>query len=110
MDPSWKYCPVCIAPLCGWLVELVEDRAGAVYAIHEGKSFVGSGADCELRILGKEMCRQHVYLTAERESCTVVDMGNGGAIKVNKAVISKAALIDGDMLEVGGYTFEIKLL
>ena len=25
MDPSWKFCPVCIAPLAGWLVALKDD-------------------------------------------------------------------------------------
>lgn len=40
LDRSWKYCPVCLAPLRGWLVAIHEDQFVKFYTIHEGKSFV----------------------------------------------------------------------
>jgi len=84
MDPSWKYCPVCLSPLAGWLVTLDESgRHEKFYTIHEGKSFIGSGADCEIRILGDGLSRQQAYLTITDGMCTIVDLGNGTSMQVN---------------------------
>jgi len=111
MDPSWKHCPVCLAPLSGWLVHLKEGKACKAYTIHEGKSFIGSGADCEIRILDANLSRQQAYLVIADSMCSIVDMGNSGvAMKVNKTDAVKTTLIDGDIIEFGDNTFKIKLL
>lgn len=110
MDPSWKLCPVCLAPLRGWFVELQNDKIGKVYTIHEGKSFVGSGADCEIRILGGNLSRQHSYLSIAENTCSIVDLGNSFPIMVNNTATVKTTLIDGDIVSLGDITFKIKLL
>lgn len=111
MDPSWKRCPVCLAPLCGWLVQLKEDKPNKVYTIHEGKSFIGSGVDCEIRIIDGNLSRQHAYLTVADNMCSLVDLGNGASpIQVNKTDSVKATLIDGDIIQLGDSNFKIKLL
>jgi len=111
MDPSWRRCPVCLAPLSGWLVLLNEDKAKKVYTIHEGKSFIGSGADCEIRILNANLSRQQAYLVIADGMCSIVDMGNSGTpLRVNNVDSVKAALIDGDIIQLGDSTFKIKLL
>jgi hypothetical protein len=110
MDPSWKYCPVCLAPLRGWLVRMEEnDKPGRVYAVHEGKSFIGSGADSEIRVTDGRLARQHAYL-AIAEMCTIVDLGNGPAMTVNNIETVKSALIDGDIIRLADAAFKIKLL
>jgi pSer/pThr/pTyr-binding forkhead associated (FHA) protein len=113
MDPSWKKCPVCLAPLSGWLVHLKKNRPAKVYTIHEGKSYIGSGADCEIRILGCGLSRQHVYLTVSDTdgTCTMVDLGNSSnPIQVNNNDMVKTTLIDGDIIRFGDDLFKIKLL
>lgn len=110
MDPSWKQCPVCLAPLSGWLVQLKDDRPGKIYTIHEGKSFIGSGADCEVRILDGKLSRQHAYLTIADSICSIVDMGNGAPLQVNNSDAVKTTLIDGDIIKLGEISFKIKLL
>ena len=111
MDPSWKWCPVCLAPLAGWiLVVEKDDTIRKFYTIHEGKSFLGSGADCEVRILNQGLCRQQAYLTIIDSVCTIVDMGNGGPMKVNNIETTKTTLIDGDVISFGESTLKIKLL
>jgi hypothetical protein len=110
MDPSWKCCPVCLAPLRGWFVRITEGGAcGDVYAIHEGKSFIGSGAGCEIRVPHGGLARQHAYLSVA-ESASVVDLGNGPAMKVNNIETVKSTLIDGDVIELAGALFKIKLV
>lgn len=111
MDSSWKVCPVCIAPLAGWLVLLKEDgSAEKYYTLHEGKSFIGCGADCEIRILNAGLSRQQAYLSIIDGECSLVDLGNGTPIQVNNSEQVKAMLIDGDILKMGEKQFKIKLL
>ncbi|MDD7459929.1 MAG: FHA domain-containing protein [Spirochaetales bacterium] len=111
MDPSWKYCPVCLAPLAGWLLALNEDgKANKFFTIHEGKSFIGSGADCEIRILKMGLARQQAYITIIDGLCTIVDLGNGSGLKVNNMETSRTNLIDGDLIEFGSAVFKIKLI
>ncbi len=111
MDPSWKVCPVCIAPLAGWLVMLKDDgNVEKYYTLHEGKSFIGSAADCEIRVLNAGLPRQQAYLSIFEGECSLVDLGNGTPIKVNNIDSVKTMLIDGDILEMGEKQFKIKLL
>lgn len=111
MDPSWKYCPVCLAPLAGWFVAL--DNKGVpkkFYTIHEGKSFIGSGVDCEIRILKSGLSRQQAYISIADGICDIVDLGNGSSMKVNNNDTVKMTLIDGDIITFGDSSFKIKLL
>lgn len=110
MDPSWKKCPVCLAPLAGWLVELGDDRPKTVHTVHLGKSFIGSGVDSEIRILGSGISRMHAYLTIADGVCTIVDLGNGKSIEVNDSVTVKTTLIDGDIVRLGDALFKLKLI
>lgn len=111
MDSSWKVCPVCIAPLAGWLVMLKQDGSAEKYfTLHEGKSFIGSGADCEIRIIKSGLPRQQAYLSIFEGECSLVDLGNANPIKVNNVDTVKAMLIDGDILEMGDKQYKIKLL
>lgn len=111
MDASWRVCPVCIAPLAGWLVMLKDD--GSVekhFTLHEGKSFIGCGADCEIRILKAGLARQQAYLSIFNGECSLVDLGNGDSIKVNNSECVKSMLIDGDIIKMGDKQYKIKLL
>ncbi len=110
MDRSWKICPVCLAPLCGWLAELNEGGIKKYYTIHEGRSFIGSGADCEIRILNADLARQHAFINIEDGICTFVDMGTGAAVEINNVSVTKTTVIDGDILKLGTKEFIIKLL
>jgi len=111
MESSWKVCPVCLAPLAGWLVALKDDgQAEKFYTLHEGKSFIGASVDCEIRILNSGLSRQHAYISIINNECSLVDLGNGTPIKVNNVDSVKSFLIDGDILDLGDKKFKIKLL
>ncbi|MEE0998161.1 MAG: FHA domain-containing protein [Treponemataceae bacterium] len=111
MDPSWKHCPVCLAPLAGWLLVLEkDDLIRKYYTIHEGKSFLGSGVDCEIRVLNQGLSRQQAYITITDGICSIVDMGNGASMKVNNVDTTKSTLIDGDIVSFGDTSLKIKLI
>ena len=110
MDPSWKYCPVCLSPLAGWLVSI--DKRGfshEFYTIHEGKSFIGSGLECEVYIPDKGLARQQAYFISRDGMCSISNMGQSQML-VNNTPLSSIELIDGDLIQFGDSTFKIKLI
>lgn len=110
MDSSWKHCPVCLAPVCGWLVALKNKRVSRVYTIHEGKNKVGSGADCEVRIIMEGISRNHVLLKTIGEEHSVVDMGSELGLMVNYQKVTNSRLIDGDIITLGEVDFKFKCI
>ena len=112
MDPSWRVCPVCLAPICGWLV--IIDGHGKnrnkVYALHEGKSKIGTGADCEIRILMKSISRHHAMLIAKDGKYHIADLNSVTGTYVNNNQISSREIIDSDILKFGDIEFKFKCL
>lgn len=108
MDSSWRYCPVCLAPTTGWLVAFKNKRVSKVYTIHEGKSKVGSGADCEIRIMLDGISRNHIMLKAIGDDYTVVDLGSELGLMVNYQKVTSARVIDGDIITLGDNDFKFK--
>lgn len=110
MDSSWKYCPICLAPICGWLVLMENKKVSKVYTIHEGKNKVGSGADCEIRILLKGISRNHILLRSVGNDHFVIDLGSKNGLMVNFQELTNSRLIDGDILTLANFDFKFKCL
>ncbi len=110
MDPSWKVCPVCIAPICAWLVVLNGGQKSTVYTLHEGKSKIGTGADCEVRILLDSISRQHALLIANQGRYSIADLNSVTGAYVNNFQISNREIIDGDIVKLGDVEFKFKCL
>jgi hypothetical protein len=116
MDPSWKWCPVCIAPVRGWLVHLTEDKHPLrVCTIHEGTSLIGQGLECEIRVSGTgvTLLPQHASLTVAGGVCSIMNMDadDPQSMQINNQGRSGVvSLIDGDIIRLAGALFQIKLL
>ncbi|MDR3304120.1 MAG: FHA domain-containing protein [Treponema sp.] len=115
MDPSWKWCPVCIAPLRGWLVHLNNDKTPKrVYTIHEGTSFIGKGVECEIRVSDAAgLLRRHASLTVDPARCSIMNMDADHplSLRVNSQdKVGATLLIDGDVILLADTLFKIKLL
>lgn len=110
MDPSWDICPVCLAPIKGWLVVLNGKEKNKVYTLHEGKTKVGSGSDCEVRILIETISRQHALLIAKGGNYTIQDMNSVTGTFVNGYQINSRDIIDGDLIRLGDVEFKFKCL
>ena len=110
MDPSWKFCPVCLAPICGWLVVMSSEQKNRVYTLHEGRSKIGSGPDCEIVILLEGISRQHAMLVVQDGQFTISDLSSVNGTFVNNIPISRKEVIDGDIIKLGDVEFKIKCL
>lgn len=110
MDPSWKVCPICIAPIVGWLVSMDGKRAERVYTLHEGKSKIGSGLDCEVRICFDTISRHHAIITSKDGCFNVCDVNSLTGTYVNNNQISSIDIIDGDLIKLGDKEFKFKCL
>lgn len=110
LDPSWRYCPVCIAPIRGWLVEIHDDCVVRVETIHEGKTKIGSGFDCEIRINDTSLGRHHALLKVQNRECFISALGSEKPILVNNLEQLNYSLIDGDIISLGKLEFRIKLI
>ena len=113
MDTSWKHCPVCIAPIRGWWVYNKPgqpDEVQKVYTVHQGKSKIGSGADCEIRVLHESIGRHHAMLVVDKSNFTISDLHSGKPLVVNNIEINTYKLIDGDVIKLGDQEFKVKIL
>lgn len=110
MDPSWKICPICLAPICAWMVVLNGPYKNRVYTIHEGKSKIGIGVDCELRILFESISRHHALLVARDGKYQISDLNSVTGTYVNNFQISSREIIDGDIIKLGDVEFKFKCL
>lgn len=108
MDPSWDICPVCITPIQGWFVHFVDNIVSDVYEIHAGKNVVGSGEDCEIRLLYDSVKRHHAIISASEHSCKIISQGGDGRLCVNHIDVANTELIDGDLVAIGSQEFKYK--
>ena len=110
MDPSWSKCPICLAPIKGWFIVMSGKDKDKVYTFHEGKRKIGAGAECELRILQKNISRQHAILASKGGSCTITDLSSVTGTFVNDQQVSSQGIIDGDIIRLGDTEFLFKCI
>jgi len=112
MDPTWKICPVCLAPVCGWLVILNGQgkNKNKVYTLHEGKLKIGTGADCEVRVLMNTISRHHALLVSRDKKYFISDLNSVTGTYVNNVQIGSKEIIDSDIIKFGDFEFKFKCL
>jgi pSer/pThr/pTyr-binding forkhead associated (FHA) protein len=110
MDPTWKKCPICLAPVCGWLVVLSGEEKNKVYTIHTGKMKIGTGIDCEIRIFLDTISSHHVIINAKKGTYIATDLSSATGTYLNNIQISSHEIIDGDILKLGDVEFIFKCL
>jgi hypothetical protein len=110
LEPSWKYCPICMAPVCAWLVGINGELKNRIYNLHMGKNRVGTGIDCEVRILQDSISRQHILISSKEKHYSVIDLNSITGTFVNNIQVSHKDIIDGDIIKLGEAEFIFKCL
>ena len=110
MDPTWKVCPVCLGPVCGWLVGLDDFFKYQVFTIHEGVSKIGHGTDCELRIPTDKISQYHASLSYSNKRYILSDRKSSSGTYVNDNQIRDKDVTDADIIKFGNISFKLKCL
>ncbi|MDY6969217.1 MAG: FHA domain-containing protein [Spirochaetota bacterium] len=110
MDSSWRICPICISPICGWLVMNNKKQNRKIYNIHDGRSKIGSGPDCEILMPFEGISRQHAMLVVEDCKFIISDLSSISGTFVNYKPITRQEVIDGDIIKLGNIEFKIKCI
>jgi pSer/pThr/pTyr-binding forkhead associated (FHA) protein len=75
--------------------------------LNAGLALVGSGADCQIRLVDPSVSNYHCSLVRNQEGVWVVDLLGRGGVRVNGQDVAYARLYDGDVLQVGRSTIEL---
>jgi serine/threonine protein kinase len=73
------------------------------------RSVLGRAEDCAVVLRAGGVARQHCQLVMGPGRVVVEDLGSTGGTHVNARRVRRARLHDGDQLEVGPYTFRVRL-
>jgi len=81
---------------------------GLEVALPEGRSFVGSGTDCVVRVAESSgLAAEHLELELQRDHLMLYDL-EGGALVNGARVERSAELVDGDLLQVGSVQLVVR--
>jgi hypothetical protein len=109
-DISWNKCPVCISPVCGWFVYLNPENKNIIFTLHEGRHKIGTGMDCEIRILFDSISRHHALFSSINKKYFISDMNSSGGTFINNRQIVSSQIIDNDIIRFGDHEFKFKCL
>jgi len=80
-----------------------------VFQITPGKTVIGRGEDCELRIPLGEISRRHAELTVDEDNAILRDLGSVNGTYVNNRRITEQALEPGDHIIMGPVVFTVQI-
>lgn len=109
-DPGWNICPVCISPVCGWFVVINTENKNRVFTIHKGKNKLGTGIDCEIRILMESISRHHALFISKDSRYYLSDLNSVTGTFINGRQITSEEIIDNDIVKLGDVEFKFKCL
>jgi pSer/pThr/pTyr-binding forkhead associated (FHA) protein len=72
---------------------------------------IGRGSGCDLELPALTVSERHCRICpdAQQQAVEAEDLGSAGGTFVNGRRVKRCRLKDGDRLDVGGFTFEVRL-
>jgi serine/threonine protein kinase len=70
---------------------------------------IGRTSDSDIQIKAPDVSKRHCQILLEPDQVIVEDLGSANGTSVNGQPITRAAIQDGDELDVAGHLFEIRL-
>jgi serine/threonine protein kinase len=70
---------------------------------------IGRTSDCDLQIKAVDVSKRHCQILLEPDQVVIEDLGSANGTSVNGQHVTRAALQNGDELDVAGHLFEIRL-
>jgi hypothetical protein len=88
---------------------LVAEKTGKEITLTKPVTTIGRSPQCEVRLKVADVSKQHCRLLLKRGAVVVEDLDSANGTFVNGEAVEKAALEDGDVLNVAGYAFKVRL-
>jgi serine/threonine protein kinase len=92
------------------VVALVLVKTGQQIRLSKPVNTIGRSADCEVTLKARDVSKQHCRLVLKPGAVVVEDLDSANGTLVNGEAIERAILRHGDILEVAGHAFEVRLL
>jgi serine/threonine protein kinase len=77
--------------------------------IFNGTTVLGRGSDCDVVLKAADVSKRHCQLILDGDRLVVEDLDSANGTCVNKRPVKRAALHDGDELDIGGHLFKIRM-
>jgi serine/threonine protein kinase len=90
-------------------VLLVSVATKKVFRIFSGTTVIGRSSECEVVLKAADISKRHCQIILDGDSLTVEDLNSANGTCVNERPIQRAALKDGDALDIGGHLFQIRV-
>jgi hypothetical protein len=90
-------------------MRLLLQPAGATVDVDRPDMVVGRHTEADIRLPLPDVSRRHCRLQFVAGGWQVVDLNSLNGTKVNGEAIQQAALEQGDLLRIGGFTFAVEL-
>lgn len=91
------------------LVMFKDDGSHKEFPLSSGKTLVGRGEECDLRIPLPEISRKHSVLMVGNSGVSVRDLGSANGTYVNNKRVSEQELGAGDHLIIGPVVFTVRV-
>ena len=90
------------------LASLEGELAGSVFAVPAGESRIGRAMDCEIRIPSASLSRVEASIRAEPDAIEITALHEREPVRVNGEPVRSGPLRDGDLVQIGGESFQIR--
>jgi len=97
------------APEAPTAITLVVEKTGKQVRLTKPVSTIGRAAECDVRLKAADVSKQHCRLLRKGGAVVVEDLGSANGTFVNGEAIQSASLKDGDVLNVAGHAFRVRV-
>lgn len=91
------------------LVYIKDGKIDSEATLKPGRTVVGREEGCQIRIPVASVSRKHCELSDEGGTLKIRDLDSSNGTFVNNKKVGEAELAAGDVLNIGGYTFVVKV-
>jgi serine/threonine protein kinase len=80
-----------------------------VFRVLTGKTVLGRSSECDIVLKAAEVSKRHCQVTVDGKRVEIEDLDSANGVLVNGELVLRAALRDGDELDIGGYVFQVRI-
>jgi pSer/pThr/pTyr-binding forkhead associated (FHA) protein len=95
-------------PVVGWIVPMSGPNQFQTFKLQQGKTVIGTAADCNVIISDPFMSVQHCEIVMAPDGFKLLDRGSTNGSMVNSKRVQVHDLVDNDVITLGKTDFKFK--